>query len=378
MTDTGAGGTGGAAGSGGAAGATGGRADGPVEVALERGAFVVSIDTEMAWGLAHRPDEARAAARRGDYDDERRLVDAALAVFERHRIAATWALVGHLFLDRCEAGPDGRPHPDLARPAYGWLGDRDWFAIDPCATLDAAPAFYGRDLVERIRACPVEQELACHGFSHLMAGDDGCGPEVLDSELAASAAAARALGVELRSFVFPRNSIGHVERLPAHGYVAYRGGRPRPAFAGRPPWARAALRAVDRIRPLAGSAARPARHPAGVWNLPQTYLFAPATQRPRLPVAAWVRRPVARLRQAARHRSLFHLWFHPYNLTAAPDRAIAALDRICAAAAGLRDAGRLDTVTMGQLADRLAAAGAGRGSPSASAPASSSVPATPG
>src|SRR5690606_18208974 len=169
VTDTGAGGTGGAAGSGGAAGATGGRADGPVEVALERGAFVVSIDTEMAWGLAHRPDEARAAARRGDYDDERRLVGAALAVFERHRNAATWALVGHLFLDRCEAGPDGRPHPDLARPAYGWLGDRDWFAIDPCATLDAAPAFYGRDLVERIRACPVEQELACHGFSHLMA-----------------------------------------------------------------------------------------------------------------------------------------------------------------------------------------------------------------
>ena len=62
---------------------------------------------------------------------------------------------------------------------------------------------------------------------------------------------------------------------------------------------------------------------------------------------------MARLRQAARHRSLFHLWFHPYNVTADPERAFAALDRICAAAARLRDAGDLDILTMGDLAARL-------------------------
>jgi peptidoglycan/xylan/chitin deacetylase (PgdA/CDA1 family) len=344
----------------------------PTEVEMERGAFVVSIDTEMAWGMAHRPDGVAEAVRRGDYDDERRLVDQALGVFERHGIAATWAVVGHLFLDRCEPGPGGRPHPDLARPAYGWLDGRDWFGIDPCSALDAAPAFYGRDIVERIRDCRVTQELACHGFSHVMIGDEGCEPGVFDSELAASASAAGEVGVDLRSFVFPRNSLGHLDRLPAHGYVAFRGGRVRPAFAGQPPWARRALRLADQVRPLAGSTARPARDPSGVWNVPQTYLFSPATQRPRLPVAAWVRRPIARLRQAARHRSLFHLWFHPYNLTAAPERAIDALDRICAAAGRLRDTGRLDVVTMGRLADRLTEAGAEAGT-EADAPA-----ATPG
>jgi hypothetical protein len=72
-----------------------------------------------------------------------------------------------------------------------------------------------------------------------------------------------------------------------------------------------------------------------------------------VPVGLWARRPVARLRQAARHRSLFHLWFHPYNVTADPDRALAALDRICAAAARLRDADELDVLTMGALAARL-------------------------
>jgi peptidoglycan/xylan/chitin deacetylase (PgdA/CDA1 family) len=317
--------------------------------------MVVSIDTEMAWGLAHKRGAGQRpgdAAARGDFDDERRVVDEALRVFDRHGIPATWAIVGHLFLDRCSPGPDGRPHPELARPAYPWL-DEDWYAVDPLSTLAGEPAFYGRDLVERILAASAGHEVASHGFSHVMIGDDGCPAEVFDAELSASAAAAGELGVDLRSFVFPRNSIGHLGRLGAHGFRSYRGGRAVPPFAGRSGRARQALRAVDRVRPLAGSAARPAWDPAGVWNVPQTYLFAPGTQRTRLPVGLWTRRPLARLRQAARHRALFHLWFHPYNLTAAPERALDALDRVCVEAARLRDRGLLAPLTMGGLADEL-------------------------
>jgi hypothetical protein len=158
--------------------------------------------------------------------------------------------------------------------------------------------------------------------------------------------------VELRSFVYPRNKIAQVARLGAHGFRCYRGGRPRPPFAGRPGWQRRALGLADKVRPLAGSAVLPAPSEGGVWNVPQTYLFAPSPDG-RVPVGVWARRPVARLRQAARHRSLFHLWFHPYNVTAAPKRSLAALDRICAAAARLRDGGEIDVLTMGDLAARL-------------------------
>jgi hypothetical protein len=124
------------------------------------------------------------------------------------------------------------------------------------------------------------------------------------------------------------------------------------------------LRLADRVRPLAGSSAAAERHPAGVWNVPQTFLFAPAERRARLPVALWARAPIARLRQAARQRSLFHLWFHPNNVIADPGRALLALDRICAEAARLRDGGRLDVLTMGSLAERLdAEVSAGAGGP---------------
>jgi hypothetical protein len=123
-----------------------------------------------------------------------------------------------------------------------------------------------------------------------------------------------------------------------------------------PSWQRQAAALVDRVRPLAGSAVLPARDASGVWNVPQTYLFAPATARRRLPPVLWARRPIGRLEQAARERSLFHLWFHPYNLTAAPDRTLATLDIICRAASRLRDRGRLDILPMGSLTARLAPA----------------------
>jgi peptidoglycan/xylan/chitin deacetylase (PgdA/CDA1 family) len=308
---------------------------------LDRGVAVVSIDTELAWGDSHRRD---GSGRSRDYGAERPVIDAILDVLARHELPATWAIVGHLFLDRCET-IDGRPHPQVVRPGYSWLAG-DWFDVDPCSTRDAAPAYYGRDIVEAIRAAPVPHEIGCHSFSHLIVGDPGCGADAFASDLAVCQELAAADGLHLRSFVFPRNAIGRVDQLGSHGFACYRG--------SAAPWSGGTLvRAADRVRPLARSAARPERDPSGVWNIPQTYLFAPATRAHRLPVPLWVRRPRARMRLAARERSVFHLWFHPYNVTAAPDRALRALDAVCRDVARLRDSGRLDVLTMGALADRL-------------------------
>jgi peptidoglycan/xylan/chitin deacetylase (PgdA/CDA1 family) len=325
-----------------AAGGTGvgGVSAGP---ALERGVAVVSIDTELAWGESHHRD---GSGPRRDYGSERIVIDQILEVFDRYEISATWAIVGHLFLDQC-APVDGRAHPEIVRPVYPTMSG-DWFDIDPCSTLAAAPSYYGRDIVAAINRCRVPQEIGCHSFSHLIA--DGCGEEAFGSDLAACRAVAANDGLDVRSFVYPRNAIDHIDALGGHGFVCYRGSaEPSAAPAGR------LVRYADRLRPLARSAVVPIRHPSGVWNVPQTYLFAPATRARHLPVGLWAHRPVARMRLAARERSLFHLWFHPYNVTAAPDRALRGLEAICRAATRLRDAGRLDIMTMGALADRLEA-----------------------
>jgi glycosyltransferase involved in cell wall biosynthesis/peptidoglycan/xylan/chitin deacetylase (PgdA/CDA1 family) len=289
-----------------------------------RGVAVISIDTELAWGEAHHRD----GPPRREYGDERRVIDRLLTVFERYEIPATWAVVGHLFLDRCSRdGADGRPHPEVLRPEYPWL-EGDWFDVDPCADRAAAPDFYGPDIVERIKACAVAQEIGCHSFAHAMVGEPGYRSAVFESDLAACRAAADAHGIDLRSFVFPRNSVGHVEVLGTQGFTSYRG--------------RARKRVV-----------RPRREASGVWNIPATYLYAPATRRRNVPIGLWALVPRMRLRQAARDRSLFHLWFHPYNITDDPERALRGIELISREAARLRERGRLDVLTMGGLAERL-------------------------
>lgn len=82
---------------------------------LQRGAFLISIDTEMAWGSVHHRDVGRHYS----YQAEREFIDRLLALFDKYQIRATWAVVGHLFLDQCQA-VDGRKHPEIVRPGYRW------------------------------------------------------------------------------------------------------------------------------------------------------------------------------------------------------------------------------------------------------------------
>ena len=115
---------------------------------LDRGVAVISIDTELAWGEAHRRGGDTAGH---DYGAERPIIDQMLAMFARYELSATWAVVGHLFLDKCDSS-NGHVHPEIVRPDYPWLNG-DWYDIDPTSNLTDAPTYYGRDIVERILAC---------------------------------------------------------------------------------------------------------------------------------------------------------------------------------------------------------------------------------
>ena len=311
-------------------------ASGPVEVRADRAAFVISIDTEMAWGLVHRPDEPYT------YPDERRHLGRLLDLFDRYAVPATWAIVGHLFLDRCSP-VDGRKHPEIIRPDYDWF-EGDWFDADPCSNAVAAPTWYAPDLVREISGRAAPHEIASHGFSHMIAGDPGCSAEAFSSEVDAALRAAAASGVELRTFIHPRNRIGHVPLLAERGFRAFRGKRP-PSTSPGPVTA-----ALDRVIPSPGSVVHPV-HQDGMWSLPATCMFDVAS-RPRT-WRLWILQVERRLRQAVHHRGLFHLWFHPHNMRDAPTDAFAGLEQLCAAAARWRDRGMLNTVTMGAMASEL-------------------------
>lgn len=308
--------------------------------------FVVSIDLEMSWGAVHHgfPHDAEP------YRAERLIVSDVLSAMETHGISATWAIVGHLFLAAC-APEEGVKHPKVVRPHYPWLHG-DWYDLDPASSIDRDPTWYGADLIEAIMECSAPQEIASHSFGHLIAGEEGCSPEAFRTDLAACHEAAAQVGVDLRSFVFPRNSVGHLSVLADSGFSAFRG--PTPArFPGVPPWRRQLLTMLDTVRPIRSTAVHPSTS-HGMANIPHTYMFNPASRTAqRVGTAAWSYLTRRRLRHAVRTSSLFHLWFHTHNLAGDRMRAQRGLHDLFAEARRFIETGRLENLTMAQLAERM-------------------------
>jgi peptidoglycan/xylan/chitin deacetylase (PgdA/CDA1 family) len=210
--------------------------------------------------------------------------------------------------------------------------------------------YYAPDLVDAIGAARAGHEIASHSFSHVVYGDPGCSRAAAAADLAAAVTAARARGVTLRSFVFPRNVEGHHDVLVANGFVCYRGAE-RHVYSGLPRPARRIAHFIDHALGGAAPVVAPSERLPGLWNIPASMMFFPrGGLRGAIPFAARVRKARATLAAAIRSGGTFHLWFHPFNL--AVDRAdmFAALREILRAVVAERDRGQVDVRTMAQVA----------------------------
>jgi peptidoglycan/xylan/chitin deacetylase (PgdA/CDA1 family) len=324
------------------------------EVRLDRGIFTLSLDFELIWGTLDRGvDTFRGACER----ERAVVVDQLLGMLAEFEIPATWCTLGHLFLDAC-APRDGRKHPEIVPPRLD--GSADWFEHDPGGTEDSDPIFYGKRLVDRILACPVPQEIGCHSFSHPMFGDPGCSRETASSELAECVRLAGERGLELRSFAFPRNRVGHLDVLREHGFTVYRG--PDPTWYEGDRWPRPLKRfghLSDVVLARRPPVVVPEEALPGLWNLPGSMIYFPMHGlRRHIPLSRRVARALKGLDAAVQKRRVFHLWFHPTNLAFETKEMFAGLRRIFERASALRSEGRLAIRPMGEVvAGRASARG---------------------
>ena len=311
---------------------------------MQSGVFTLSLDFELIWGTLedHGPD----AFRRACEIERTEVVDRLLGLFAEFEIPATWCILGHLFLDSC-ALENGSKHPEIvhARRATG----ADWFAVDPCTDEATDPVFYGRSLVEKIRSCPVRQEIGSHSFSHVLF--DEVSSDAAASELAECVRLGQAAGVELHSFAFPRNRVGHLGALRDSGFICFRG--PEPGWhegAERGPLRRVA-HLLDVIAARTPPVVEPIERAPGLWDIPGSMMYFPMHGRRRhIPLSRRVKRAAKGLDRAAETGRVFHLWFHPTNLADEIDRMFDGLRSIFEHAARLRTDSRLRFASMGEIA----------------------------
>jgi peptidoglycan/xylan/chitin deacetylase (PgdA/CDA1 family) len=136
-----------------------------------------------------------------------------LSLFEKYKIEATWAVVGHLFLDHYQK-ENGIPHRDMARSRD------DWYSPDPCSNIQKDPLFYGKDIIEDIMLSRIKHDIGYHSFSHVTFSE--CSRAVAEAEIEAGLKASAGFGLKLVSFVFPYNKIGHLDVLKQKGFTIYR------------------------------------------------------------------------------------------------------------------------------------------------------------
>jgi hypothetical protein len=186
-------------------------------------------------------------------------------------------------------------------------------------------------------------------------GDPECSRDTFESELRACKELASAGNVELKSFVFPKNKVGHTEVLAQYGFVTYRG--PHPSWFGRFPhllWRIA--HKIDAFSPITPPVVFPEKCD-GIWNIPASSYYVDRDDLWGKALPIWMRVWKARMgmRKAIKMKGIFQLWFHPYNLTTDMEGLFRGLEQIFVEVARLRSQGRLDNLTMGELGSALEA-----------------------
>lgn len=305
------------------------------------GIFILSLDTEIAWGTY---GAAKLRASSPCFDGYRAYFPRLVALLDQYQIPATWAVVGHLFLDRCDG------HPDVLQPHYTWADAPD-SARDPCSDVDRAPWYYGADIIAQIRAANMPHDIGTHTFTHVIAGDPAVNRAIWESQLAKCAALHAQHGLTMRSLVYPQNNIAYLDTLPDYHIIAYRG-EEESWYRGFPRRLQRACHLLDRTLALPPPTYDPARLKVNdrLVNLPASqFLMAYDGIRGKIPTGARVAQARRGLDAAVRKGHIYHLWFHPFNLGTS-SAMFDALEQILREVVRRRDASDLSVLTMADAA----------------------------
>ena len=290
-----------------------------------------SLDTELAWGSTHH---GSYGGHEIEFERTRYVIDRLLDMFERYGIHGTWAVVGKLMEG------SGESFETNGEPSHAWRGEGD------------GHYWYAPDIVNKIRSCSVAQEIGSHNFTHMIMGMPGSTAENFDAELRACREVAGKQDLDLRSFVFPRNEIQHLDVLKRNGFTSYRGIAPSWTWRVPGSMGKRAARLADHFLPVAAPVVNAVDN-GGVVNIPASYSYLHRTGWARyVPIAVRVRKSILTMRKAARSRGIFHLWTHPFNIASDPDGLLGGLEKIFQEYKRLHESGLIRSETMTEIAGR--------------------------
>lgn len=311
-----------------------------VNASMKKGYFLFSLDTELAWGYFDRFQETMFSK---NGKQERKAVQKILDILDEFDITATWAVVGHLFYEKCE-------NCEIC-PVIEWKGRyRSFEEIYQTGNQ----LWYGSDVIELLQTKGSRHEIAFHGYTHRVFGEDKMTEDEARIEILEWQRAAKQRNVIPYSVVFPRNRIGHLIAFKNAGYICYRGNELHPKDYDIPILGKA-LNLVDLFLQFrTPQVYEPFIDSSGLINLPASRcLFGMNRKIERildglgLPLLR-IHKLTKSIKIAARRGKVVHIWAHPEEFRTEKD--FQKLRYLLSHASKEIKNGALDSISMAELA----------------------------
>ena len=275
------------------------------------GYFIFSLDTELAWGYYDRFEKSMFSL---NGEKERESVHRLLEIFDEFNIIATWAVVGHLFYDKCE-------NCEVC-PVLEWKNKyRSFNEIYETNN----PLWYGLDIIDLLQTKGSRHEIAFHGYTHKVFSEEKMTEQEAKTEIQEWQRLAARKNMIPLSVVFPRNQVGHLQAFKDAGYICYRGDELHPKDY-KIPFIGKALNRIDLVIQI---------------RTPQVYdLEENTTGLVNLPSSRWlfgmnrkieavfdglglhllrIRKMVKAVKKSAREGKIIHIWAHPEEFKSEKD-----------------------------------------------------------
>lgn len=317
---------------------------------MKNGAFVISLDFEIHWGVS---DHHTIETYHENLTNVPKVVRQLLQLFREKNIHTTWATVGMLLCRTKEelfayVAPEHRPTYTDARKSN--------YTVAASAGNDEAsdPYHFAPGLVSEIASTP-GQELATHTYSHYYCLEPGQTTEQFAHDLKAAIEVGKKYGFPPESIVFPANQF-HPEymRICSNlGIKSYRGNYPAKIYQFQAKAKEGKLkrlaRLIDTYIPLKGNRTVTPVMNDGILNIPASCFMRPYQKK--LAMIDWLRiwRMKREMTAAARNKKVYHLWWHPHNFGSHIEKNMHLLNLVLDHFVMLRDRYGMESLTMAEI-----------------------------
>ena len=316
------------------------------------GAFVVSLDFELHWGV--RDHVTGKSSYQRNLWGARKAIPKMLSLFQEFEIAATWATVGLLF---AQSKSEVATYLPAIKPAYE--NPRLDAYRERCGENELDdPLHYAPNLIALIQNTP-KQEIGCHTFSHYYCLEPGQSREAFAADIQSAVLLARQRGIRLESIVFPRNQVNfeYLSLLPQFGFTNYRGSESGWAFIADPSRRKTIVRRAARLAdqyisvyPNKLSTWDELEASDSLCNVRGSMFLRPFAPHAKIVDNIRLHRIGTCIREAAVTGRVFHLWWHPHNFGAYTEENLQFLRSVLEIVAECRTAYRLRSLSMSEVA----------------------------